>query len=382
MTIKRILAVMITVCIMLSITSFAGEAENGESLDMSSWFGESETGEGEEGESMDMSSWFGESETGEGEEGESMDMSSWFGESETGEGEEGGSLDMSSWFGESEDGESEAGESDGGSSGFSVVEITGPYEIEVTDVECESHGLTLRGKLTVPVTDKKEKFPMAVLTHAFLSTNADMATIAEALGKNGIASVRFDLTGSGASDGAYVDTTLTWQKEDILNELAYVKTLDFVDTDNLFLCGQSQGGFDSAMAAADCGDEINGLILWFPAICIPDDFKNGRVLYAAFDPENIPDVLPLMGDFSVSRAYIEDGMAIDPLTDFTVFPNDVLLIHGTNDTVVPYQYAKDLAEAYPSCDFITIEGAGHGFMGDSLQLALDETIAFVQAHIQ
>ena len=277
-----------------------------------------------------------------------------------------------------------SGEASGGPSGGfpgASVEITGPFEIEETDVECVSHGLTLRGKMVVPVTTDGEKIPMAVLTHGFMSTYTDMNEIAEALGKNGVASVRFNLTGTDTSDGDYVDTTFTTQKEDILNELAFVKTLDFVDTENLFICGKSQGGFDSALAALECEEEINALILWYPAICIPDDFNNGRVQFTVFDPENIPETLPIMGPYSVSRAYIEEGMSIDPLTDFTVFEKDVLIIHGTDDSIVAYEYAQSLADAYPSAEFVTIEGGGHGFMGDGLSVARDATVEVVLDHL-
>ena len=277
-----------------------------------------------------------------------------------------------------------SGEASGGASGNPYadmsVEITGPYEIEETEVETQRGDIILRGILTVPVTDA-EKLPVAVLTHGFNANLADMEQIAEALGKNGIASVRFNLTSYGNSDGEYVDVTFTTEKEDVLAALDFAKSLDFADTDNLFLIGKSQGGFDSALASIDCEDEINALILWYPAICIPDDFKNGRVQFVSFDPENIPETLDFMGIFEVSRAFIEEGMSIDPLKDFTVFQKDVLIIHGTSDFIVDYDYAVELADAYPSAELITIEGGGHGFSGDGLMTALDATVTFVQEHL-
>ena len=260
------------------------------------------------------------------------------------------------------------------------VEIEGPYKIEESEVETRRDDVTLRGILTVPVTDA-EKLPVAVLTHGFNGGNYDVADIAEALGKNGIASVRFNLTGYGDSDGEYVDVTFTTEKEDVLAALDFAKSLDFADTDNLFLIGKSQGGFDSCLASLDCEDEINALILWYPAICIPDDFHNGRVQFVPFDPENIPETLDFMGMFQVSRAFIEEGMSIDPLKDFTVFRKDVLIIHGTSDFIVNYDYAVELADAYPSAELVTIAGGGHGFSGDGLMKALDATLAFVQEHL-
>lgn len=259
------------------------------------------------------------------------------------------------------------------------VEITGPYEIVETEVECESHGLTLRGKMTVPVlTDKNAKIPMAVLTHGFTSSYNDMNEMAEGLGKHGIASVRFNLTGTETSDGEYVNTTLGTQKEDILNVLAWVKTLDFVDTDNLFLCGKSQGSFCSAWAALDCEDEINALILWYPALCIPDDYRAGNVMGKTWDPENIPEQVNIMGPYTLSRKMIEEGCAIHPNEDFIGFKKPVLIIHGDADNIVPYHYAEELAALYGDAEYHLISGAGHGFNGDDLLSALDWTVAFIQ----
>ena len=382
------LVLVLLLASMMLMPAYASEgtgtdAGNTGDSDFSSYFeglGNSGDETGDAGDS-DFSSFFesmgdSDGETGDASDVGDSDFSSFF-ESLGDFGDESGDSDFSSFF-ENID----LGDSDSEMFSFGAVEIEGPYEIEETDFECLSHGLTLRGKLVVPVTDEMEKFPTVVLTHAFLGSYADMSDIAEALGKNGVASARFSLTGNTPSDGDYVDTTLTTQKEDILNVLAYVKTLDFVDTDNLFLCGKSQGGFNSAMAAVDCEDDINGIILWFPAICIPDDFNDGRVMYTPFDPENIPETLTIMGPYSVSREYIEEGMRIDPFTDFTVFQKDVLIIHGTDDFVVAYRYAQELAEAYPNATLLTIEGGSHGFMGSGQQLALEETVSFVLNHLK
>lgn len=47
-----------------------------------------------------------------------------------------------------------------------------------------------------------------------------------------------------------------------------IKTLDFVDTDNIFLLGRSQGGFVSALTAAQREDDIQGMVLFYPAFVI------------------------------------------------------------------------------------------------------------------
>ncbi|MBQ1492387.1 MAG: alpha/beta hydrolase, partial [Blautia sp.] len=196
-----------------------------------------------------------------------------------------------------------------------------------------------------------------------------------------IASVRVSLTGSGDSEGLYEDTTLTTQKEDILNVLAYVKGLDIADTNNLFLCGKSQGGLGSALAAVDCEEDINALCLWFPAFCIPDDFRGGRVMFTEFDLNDIPEKVEIFENYAVGKAMIEENLAMDPYALVSPFAKDVLIIHGDSDGIVNYSYSEKLNETYANSELVTIEGGDHGFGGDNELYALDQTVKFIQAHL-
>ena len=49
--------------------------------------------------------------------------------------------------------------------------------------------------------------------------------------------------------------------------------MENVDSDQLFIQGESQGGFVGAYVAAQIPEKIKGLILWYPAFVIPDDAK-------------------------------------------------------------------------------------------------------------
>lgn len=53
--------------------------------------------------------------------------------------------------------------------------------------------------------------------------------------------------------------------------------------------GCSQGGFVSGMTAAQLKEQIRGLIMFYPALCIPDDARKGHMMFSEFDPQNIPD---------------------------------------------------------------------------------------------
>ncbi len=261
-----------------------------------------------------------------------------------------------------------------------ALEIPGEYEIETTRIRIPSNGNGLDAILTVPLS-QEEKYPMVILTHGFMADYHDTENMAIALGKNGFASIRMSLTGSGESEGLYQDTTFTTQKEDVINVLHYAKELDITDTSHLFLAGKSQGGFASANAAIDVEEEIRAICLFFPAFCIPDDFRSGRVMFSEFDTENVPDSIEMFPGFSVGRGMIEEGLAMDVFTHFPVIEKDVLIIHGDSDSIVPVTYSEQMARLYPSCELVIIEGGDHGFAGDDELRALDTMVKFFQAHL-
>ena len=71
----------------------------------------------------------------------------------------------------------------------------------------------------------------------------------------------------------------------------YVRALPYVNKDNIFLMGCSQGGFVSVLVAAKNKYPIKKLCLFYPALCIPDDARAGKMMMAKFDPNNVPELL-------------------------------------------------------------------------------------------
>ncbi len=76
-----------------------------------------------------------------------------------------------------------------------------------------------------------------------------------------------------------------------------------------------------------------------------------------------------------------------PIRNVTAQYPPTLLIHGTNDTDVPYSLSQDmdatLSKAGVEHEFITLQGAGHGLSGakpeEVVQVA-DRAVQFVKAH--
>ena len=148
-------------------------------------------------------------------------------------------------------------------------------------VEIKRDGLTLRGMLHIP-NDVSQKVPMVILLHGFCDDRNEINFVHNELSQRlcdaGIASVRFDMNGSGESDGRFEDMTISSEILDAQAMLEYVRSLDFVDTKKIALHGCSLGGCVASMVAGKCKDQIQALSLWCPAPDLVYNLKEHKTL--------------------------------------------------------------------------------------------------------
>ena len=230
-----------------------------------------------------------------------------------------------------------------------------------TPFSCQRGELTLRGYGFGEQVPGKHA---VILSHGFLANQSTTRNYAVALAEQGFLAVTFDFNGGGIgskSDGKSVDMTLLTEKEDLLAVVKAVQA-QFCPA-SISLMGCSQGGFVSALTAKALGPEvIRRLILFYPALCIPDDARKGHMMFYRFDPKNIPDVLgriPMKLGGEYARAVID----MDPFEEIRGYEGPVLLVHGTEDKIVNISYARRAKECYPDCEYHEIVGGGHGFSG-------------------
>ncbi|MCR5811178.1 MAG: alpha/beta hydrolase, partial [Lachnospiraceae bacterium] len=132
------------------------------------------------------------------------------------------------------------------------------------------------------VFGKKDQPQSAViLSHGFLANERMCFKYAKLLARMGFLAVTFDFCGGGIisrSDGRSQDMTLMSEKADLLTVVEGVNN-QFSPT-RIILLGCSQGGFVSGILAAELGKEmIDRLIMFYPAVCIPDDARKGRMMF-------------------------------------------------------------------------------------------------------
>jgi len=230
-------------------------------------------------------------------------------------------------------------------------------------IKIESNGNKLKGKILYPANYVEgNKVPLVIVSHGFCSCMKDTKSYAEVFVEMGYAAIIYDFCMSGfrcKSSGKSTGMSVLTQKADLLNLFEYVKTLDFVDLNHIVLAGCSQGGFVSSLASVELEDQIKGLVMYYPALCIPDDCRSGNVITAHFDPNQVPETFKCIF-MKLSRKYVDDGKSLDPYKEICGMKKPVLIIHGIEDDLVKIDYSRKAAEGYADCKLVEIHG-DHGF---------------------
>ncbi|MCX8200178.1 MAG: alpha/beta fold hydrolase, partial [Candidatus Micrarchaeota archaeon] len=80
--------------------------------------------------------------------------------------------------------------------------------------------------------------------------------------------------------------------------------------------------------------------------------------------------------------FYEDGIQLDGYKRFSSIEIPTLILHGTNDTVVPLKQSEELAHTLKNVHLIRVNGASHSLFtlrkGDE---ALDSTVAWFKAYL-
>ncbi len=242
--------------------------------------------------------------------------------------------------------------------------------------ECVRDGLTIRGLLFEPLNNGKAnaegKWPVAIVSHMFMVNYKLTVKYARFLAENGYLSVCYDFNGGGMfskSDGKSVNMSVLTEVKDLEAVIEATLKHEKADASRLTLMGCSQGGFVSALVAAKHPEMVEKLVMFYPALSIPDDARKGQMLMAKFDPENPAEVIKC-GFMKLGRQYVTDVINMNAFEEIAKYEGPVLILHGTADTAVDVSNSKKAAEVYKNARLELIEGAGHGFFKENEKRAL------------
>lgn len=240
-------------------------------------------------------------------------------------------------------------------------------------ITVDYNGQTIWGVAFIPELDR-EKYPLVICSHGLGGSYTSCMEYAELMASHGLATYCFDFRGGGGShsDGNTTEMSLITEATDIQTVIAAAKQWNFVDSDKIILLGESQGGAASAIAAARSTDDVNGLILCYPALLVHD------AVHERFDSlDEVPDTY-YFNWITAGRPYAADVWDYDVYSEIGNYQKPVLLMHGDRDGVVPISYAKRAAEVYPDVEYYVISGGGHGFYGNSLDDAFSHIFEYLQ----
>ncbi len=251
-----------------------------------------------------------------------------------------------------------------------IPETVGPksYDFKRQEIHVSYQGIDLYGQALIPISETSKAFPTVIYAHGAESDyNADMTTL-ESLAKSGIACYTFDFYGwtdrSTGPKGVHwfkkvprkdnfaYEEKVRLQVEDLDAVVEKVKTLDFVDTDNLFLLGSSMGGATVAASSIKHTDDIAGIILQYPAINL------------------VPTAQITGGEYDVNQ-----------------YQGKVLLLQGTKDVIVPQEMSDSLIAHYNSVEpnharYLIYEGQPHVFRGAYKVQAARDIYQFIQENLR
>ena len=248
----------------------------------------------------------------------------------------------------------------------------------------QSRDLTIdgdHGKLAavLQTPDGLSKYPLVIICHGFTGQKNHplLNALADDLEAAGIASIRFDFNGHGASDGDFQAMTVPNEIVDAKCVYEYASRLPNVT--NIAVAGHSQGGVVTSMLAGEFGaKKIRCIVLMAPAAVLRDDALRGNIFGEHYDAINPPEYVEIHGGLKVGRDYILTAQTLPIYETAEKFTNPALMIHGTADIVVPYTYSLSYKKIFRRGELELIDGADHSFVGNERRVAELATKFFVR----
>lgn len=249
------------------------------------------------------------------------------------------------------------------------------YKVVTRLITIPVNGKNIYGELLLP-EGISGKLPTVICSHGYGSSyKLCKLTIGKGLAMSGYAAYCFDFYGGSKkskSGGSMLEMSIMTEKEELLAVIDYIKKLDVVDAENLYLFGESQGGMVSGITAVDRTADLKAMVLYYPAFCIPDDahkkFADKEVIPEQTEAFNLP----------ISRKYYLDAWDLDVFSYIPAFEKPVFIIHGDADTVVDVSYGRRAADVYKNAEYVELPGEIHGFMGKGKKEAAKLTYQFLE----
>lgn len=220
--------------------------------------------------------------------------------------------------------------------------------------------------------------PLLIFVHGATGSAYSLLPMANLVAKKGIAAITFECCGgtddNPQSDGAELyPAHYSSRISDLEAVIAYAKTLDYVNQNNIFLLGESYGGITVMLDAPHHNEDIAGIIIQSSGL------SEARTEDAPQNDDGTIDFSQL--DYN---GVIDEYIPESTMDFFAQYTGDVMLICGTADYAWPNTLAS--ANSYMQREVGTIkvcplQNDGHGyaaFMLASKNKAVHYVVDFIK----
>lgn len=255
----------------------------------------------------------------------------------------------------------------------------------------KDNGIVMRGVVNTPDHfDSNKKYPAAIIIHGFGGDRNGSINFrlnhAKYLTERGYVVFRFDFSGSGESDGDFYDMTVSREEKELemINDFAKMKY--YVDNDRLYWIGHSLGGVLASLLAYK--EKPRAMVLLAPA----SDMNNKNYLKVmaktVFEGEvsgesklennkSYEELISKIDDADIGGVRIHKNFLIDfILKDIygkaLKYDGKVLIIRGTDDSLVFKDSNKKLKDSFKDATYHEIKGADHSFTNEDMRKELYE----------
>ena len=222
------------------------------------------------------------------------------------------------------------------------------------------------GTLALPAVQPGQQVPAVLLLHGDLGDrDADgmFVRLADALAARGIASLRIDFAGAGASEEPDLSLDYPGMVLDATAALTYLQQDQALDADRVAILGFSRGGSIAATVAGTVPG-VAALVSWSGAIA--NAFEEDPAAHE--EARENGEVVVDLGEreFQLSLAWFDTILDSHPLDDVAGYPNPVLAVVGSDDDIVDPEISNVFLATVASTDktLYTVEGGDHGFTAD------------------
>jgi uncharacterized protein len=229
---------------------------------------------------------------------------------------------------------------------------------QITQVSFQGPLGTLRGILHYP---DRTPAPAVLLLHGFTGYHIEDGKLfvhaARHLAQAGFAVLRFDFFGSGDSDGEFDQFTILTEVADAVAGIDWLGTQPGIDASRIGVVGLSMGGGVTGLLAGQ-DPRVKAAVFW-------NAVGNSAVM------ADIPDHQDeTMGPLRVGPDFGPAARQADISGTLRKYAGPGLVVHGTNDGVVPASHAELLLAALGTRgELCEIEGADHTFRSPDWQRA-------------